>query len=67
MGPTIDRTVVEDQIRSEFQEAFNALEEAPEEEKPRAASRLNRAVRRLYDLIGYGKIPPTGRLLRASE
>ena len=54
-------------LRFEFENAFTALEQAPEAEKPRAASRLNRAVRRLYDLIGYGKMPANGYALRGGE
>jgi len=67
MQVATDRAAIEDQIRFEFEAAFDALERAPDEEKPRAASRLNRAVRRLYDLIGYGKMPPARQPLRASE
>ena len=67
MEPAVDRSAVESQIRTEFEEAFQALDQAPEEDKPGAESRLNRAVRLLYDMIGYGKMPPTGRPLRAGE
>ena len=57
----LDNTIIEDRVRDEFANAFEALERASTEEKPQATSRLNRAVRRLYDFVGYGKIPRAGR------
>ena len=57
MEPYINKAVLEDRIRAEFAIAFNALENAPTEEKPQATSRLNRAVRALYDVVAHDKIP----------
>ena len=55
---------VEDLIRVEFQAAFAAVDSATGEDKPLAMARLNRAVRRLYDLVGHGKLPSDWRLSR---
>ena len=52
-----DTTELENRIRDEFDAAFAALEQASAEEKLGAAYRLNRAVRRVYDFVGYGKLP----------
>ena len=46
---------IEDRIRNEFAIAFEMLEQAPTEQKQKAESRLNRAVRRLIDFVAYGK------------
>ena len=59
-------TTIEDRVRREFAAAWDALERAPAEEKPKAISRLNRAVRRLYDLVGHGKLPPEWRFNRSA-
>lgn len=53
----MDKTSLEERIRADFEAAFAALENAPLEEKPIKEERLNRAVRRLYDLVGYGRVP----------
>jgi hypothetical protein len=53
----LERTDIEGQIREELAEAFDSLEHAAPEDRPRATVRLNRAVRQLYDFIGYGKLP----------
>ncbi|HEY1241321.1 MAG TPA: hypothetical protein VGF16_12235 [Bryobacteraceae bacterium] len=58
MHPVRDDTgIIEERLRYELDEAFTAVERADEEQEARARTRLNRAVRRLYDFIGYGKIP----------
>ena len=46
---------LEDRIRQEFAIAVEQLEQATPEDKPQAESRLNKAVRRLVDLIAHGK------------
>jgi hypothetical protein len=51
----IPQTAIEEQIHKEFQDAFDELERASE--KVDAAARLNRVVRRLFDFVGYGKMP----------
>jgi len=48
---------IEKQIREEFQAAFDELERASQEEKADATDRLNRATRRLYDVVGNSKLP----------
>jgi hypothetical protein len=48
---------IEEQIHKEFQAAFAELERASGQEKVDATTRLNRAVRRLFDFVGYGKVP----------
>jgi hypothetical protein len=53
----VDKGAMESLIRSEFERALAALEQASIEEKPQATARLNRAVGMLFDLIGYGKLP----------
>lgn len=67
MGPAIEKTAVEERVRSEFEAALCNLENASEEEKPVAESRLNRAVRALYDLVGHGKMPRNWRALNTAE
>jgi hypothetical protein len=47
----------EEQIHKEFQDAFDELERASGQEKVDATARLNLAVRRLFDFVGYGKVP----------
>lgn len=47
---------IEEQIHEEFRAAFDELERASGREKIDAAVRLNRAVRRLYDFVGYDKV-----------
>jgi hypothetical protein len=49
--------VIKEQVHKEFRAAFDELERASAKEKEAAAARLNRAVRRLYDFVGYGKVP----------
>jgi len=46
----------EERIRWEFAAALEALEEASEDQRPEATRRLNRALRSLYDFVGYGKL-----------
>ena len=48
---------IEEQIHKEFQDAFDELERVSGKEKTDATARLNRAVRRLFDFVGYGKVP----------
>ena len=48
---------IEEQIHKQFQAAFDELEPASGREKIDAAARLNRALRRLSDFVGYGKVP----------
>lgn len=67
MAPAMDRAAIEERIRSEFQAAVAAVENAPPARKTHEEKRLNRAVRRLYDLIGYGKLPPNWRALIGDE
>ena len=57
MPPAIPQHEIEERIRQDFQAAFDELEQACDEEKASAAARLNRAIRRLYDFVGYGKVP----------
>jgi hypothetical protein len=65
MESVLDETTIEDRIRSEMAAAFEAVEQASAKEMPRAESRLNQAVRGLYDLIGYGKLPSDWRFNRS--
>ena len=46
----------EDRIRAEFAIALAEMERASPADKAEAESHLNRAVRRLVDLIAYGKV-----------
>ena len=48
---------IEEQIHKQFRAAFDELERASGKEKEAAAIRLNRAVRRLFDFVGYGIVP----------
>jgi hypothetical protein len=48
-----------ERIRGEFLAAFAGLKQASAKEEANAHSRLNRGVRRLYDFVGYGKLPPS--------
>ena len=48
---------IEEQIHKEFRDAFDELERASGQQRIDAAARLNRAVRRLFDFVGYGKMP----------
>jgi hypothetical protein len=57
MPSVIPNHEIEDNIRKEFRAAFDELEHAQEKEKADAGARLNRAVRRLYDFVGSGKVP----------
>ena len=57
MPVTFNRNAVEHRIREDFAIAVAQLEHAQPEDKPLAETRLNRAVRRLIDLIGHGKVP----------
>jgi len=58
MNSHLDRTDIEGRIREELAEAFALAETAAPEDRPRATVRLNRALRQLYDFVGYGKLPP---------
>jgi hypothetical protein len=51
------RREIEEQIHKEFQDAFDELERASRHHRIDAVARLNRAVRRLFDFVGYGKMP----------
>jgi hypothetical protein len=53
----IPQSAIEEQIHKEFQDAFDGLERASRQERLDATARLNRAVRRLFDFVGYGKVP----------
>jgi hypothetical protein len=57
MRPLSPQGEIEEEVRKEFRAAFEALQRAPEKEKAEAAARLNRAVRILYDFVGWGKVP----------
>jgi len=48
---------LEDRIRREFRAAYDELEKASTEQKADATARLKRAMRRLYDIVGYGRVP----------
>ena len=65
MEPPVYGTATEDRIRSEFEAAFSVMEQATEEEKPVANSRLNQAVQQLFDFVGYGKLPSDWRFNRS--
>ena len=52
----IPQRLIEEQIHKEFQDAFDGLERASGQEQVDATARLNRAVRRLFDFVGYGKM-----------
>jgi hypothetical protein len=67
MEPPTDRTAIEDQIREELAEAFDALDHASAEEKQEATSRVNRAVRQLFDFVVRGKVPRSWILLGAGK
>ncbi|HEY1241862.1 MAG TPA: hypothetical protein VGF16_14970 [Bryobacteraceae bacterium] len=56
---------IEEHIRKEFRAALNEMERASGNQKADAAARLSRAMRRLYDLVGYGKTPPDLNLRRS--
>jgi len=58
MLPCSPESEIEEHIRKDFQAAFDEHERAPGNQKADAAVRLNRAMRRLYDFVGYGKVPP---------
>ena len=49
--------VIKEQMDEEFRTAFDEVERTSGKEKQAATTRLNRAVRRLYDFVGYGKVP----------
>ena len=53
----VPQSAIEKQIHKEFQDAFDALERASGQGQVEATARLNRAVRRLFDFVGYGKVP----------
>jgi hypothetical protein len=57
MHPLSPQQEIEEQICMEFRDAFDELKRAPEREKAEAAERLHRAVRRLYDVVGSGRVP----------
>jgi hypothetical protein len=48
---------IEEHIRKEFQSAVDELERAASNQKVHAEARLKRVMRRLYDFVGYGRIP----------
>jgi hypothetical protein len=54
---TFSTQVIEEQIHKEFRAAFDETGSSHRKEKDAATARLNRAVRRLYDYVGYGKVP----------
>jgi hypothetical protein len=55
---------IEEQIHKEFQDAFDEFERASGHAKVAATARLNRAVRRLFDFVGYGRVPTDSQLKR---
>jgi hypothetical protein len=55
---------IEERIDKEFQAAFDELQRASGQEKVDATARLNRAVRALFDFVGYGKVPTDSQLKR---
>jgi hypothetical protein len=57
MTCTFSPQVIKEQVHKEFRDAFDELERASGREKVDATARLNRAVRRLFDFVGYGKVP----------
>lgn len=56
MAPLLQHEI-EERIRTEFRAAINDMERASGKDKADATARLNRAMRRLYDFVGYGKVP----------
>lgn len=48
---------IEENIRKEFRAAFNEMQGAQTNQKAEAETRLNRAVRTLYDFVAHGKTP----------
>jgi hypothetical protein len=57
MTCTFSPQAIKEQVHKEFRAAFDELERASGQEKIDAAARLNRAVRRLFDFVGYGVVP----------
>ena len=57
MLPYSPEAEIEEHISKDFQAAFNEHELASGNQKAEAAARLNRALRRLYDFVGHGKMP----------
>lgn len=66
MLPYSPEVEIEEHIRKEFQAAVDELERAASNQKVHAAARLKRAMRRLYDFVGYGKIPQDLQFRRAA-
>jgi hypothetical protein len=58
---------IENQIREEFRAAFDELERASGRDKAEATERLNQATRRLYDFVGYRKLPQDSQFERYSR
>lgn len=58
---------VEERIRADFRTALDELQRAPIAQRPDAAERLNCAMRRLYDFVGYGKVPADLQLTRSAS
>jgi len=67
MDALSEKWELEDRIRGEFLAAFAGLKQAPAKDEANAQSRLNRAVRRLYDFVCYGKVPSEWRFNPSGE
>ena len=66
MLPYSPEAEIEENIRREFQAAVDELERAANSQKVHAAARVKRATRRLYDFVGYGKLPQDLQFRRAA-
>jgi hypothetical protein len=55
---------IEEQIHKEFQAAFDEFERGSGQAKVAATARLNRAVRRQFDFVDYGKVATDSQLKR---
>ena len=56
---------LEERVRKEFRAAIDEMERASGKEKAEATARLNRATRRLYDLVAHGKVQKVQMDLRS--
>lgn len=65
MGALSEKWKLDDRIRGEFLAASAGLKQASAEDEANAHSRLHRAVRRLYDFVGYGKLPSESEVLQS--
>lgn len=67
MEPSANKIVIEERIREELAEALEALDHASAKDRRRAATRLNRAVGRLFDFAVRGKVPPIWEVVRTED